>query len=108
VGKLIEIEGPDRVYFIRMNDLIKIGYTAALKQRVAAIQDNMPYPVELLFSVPGDRFNEAYHHWLFRDLHHQGEWFRAEPALLEYIERLKKEQSEREQIGHNVYLVNRT
>lgn len=89
--KVIEIDGPDRVYFIRMRDLIKIGYAAAIKQRVSAIADIMPYPVELLHHIPGDRFSEEYHHWKFGHLRVKGEWFKDDPELLDYIQSLKEQ-----------------
>lgn len=87
--KYIEIDGPDRVYFLRMNDLIKIGYTAAIKQRVATLRATMVDPVELLHDIPGDRFSEEYHHWKFEHLRRKGEWFEAAPELLDYIQSLK-------------------
>lgn len=104
--KYIEIDGPDRVYFIRMRDLIKIGYTAALKQRLSSIGDTMPYPIELLHDVPGDRFSEAWHHWRFDHLRVKGEWFKDDPELLDYIKSLK-EQTKIPGEARGTYIVDR-
>ena len=89
--RMIEIDGPQRVYFVRMGALIKIGYTAALKQRMAALKDIMPFAIELLHSIPGDRFAEAYYHSRFAHLRMKGEWFQIAPELLDHIKELREQ-----------------
>lgn len=70
------------VYFIRMGDLIKIGFTSDLKKRVQGLSLTMGHVVA---TIPGASYLEAQLHERFAKLREHGEWFRAEPELLDYI-----------------------
>lgn len=74
------------VYFIRMGDMIKIGYTSDLIRRVQQLSLTMGH---VLATVPGASFLEQQMHDKFAALREHGEWFRAEPPLLDYIAQLK-------------------
>jgi hypothetical protein len=74
------------VYFIRMGDLIKIGYTTNLQKRVSGLSLTMAHVVATVFG--GSALEEELHE-RFADLREHGEWFRAEPPLLDYIETTK-------------------
>lgn len=68
------------MYFIRFRDRIKIGHSIDVRDRLRAI------PVDQVLAVmPGTRLDERRCHAAFADLRVQGEWFRAEPRLLEFI-----------------------
>lgn len=71
------------VYFVRYRDRIKIGYSIDPNDRIKA------HPVdEILAIIPGDRKDERRYHEQFAHLRENGEWFRAEPELVEYARNL--------------------
>lgn len=74
-----------RVYFIRGDDYIKIGYTKKPLQRLENLKCGAPFKLKLLASMPGSVKLEKYLHERFSDLHHHGEWFRADEKLLRFI-----------------------
>jgi hypothetical protein len=78
------------IYFIRIGDLIKIGKTLNLRERLAAYS----YPdLELLATEPGYTVREALLHVQFASNRHRGEWFHAVPELLTHIADLKAQGS---------------
>lgn len=68
------------VYFMRFGDRVKIGFTTNLKQRMVDLPND-----EVLGTVPGTFADEKRCHTAFAHLRVNGEWFRAEPDLLEFI-----------------------
>lgn len=81
----VEVE----IYFIRVLDFIKIGITTRGKKRLSAYKTSTPFDLDVLFSYRGPKSEEARLHKKFAWLHHRGEWFRAEPELIHYINRRK-------------------
>jgi len=79
--------GPHCVYFIAINEFVKIGYTGSLRRRLWQMQSLSPYPIELLHSIPGDEFLEEYLHAKFSHLRHRGEWFLRDAELIDFIAR---------------------
>jgi hypothetical protein len=73
------------VYFIRSGELIKIGMSADVCGRMAALRTMSPLPLELLAVASGGRPEEASLHQRFAHLRQHGEWFSAVPELLEFI-----------------------
>lgn len=71
------------VYFVRMGDLIKIGTTSNLLQRIQGLSLTMGH---VLATEPGGYMREQELHGRFAALREHGEWFRAEPELLAYID----------------------
>ena len=65
------------VYLLHCNGAYKIGHAKVVDKRVSQIEPVMPYPVEVVFSIPtSDRFlMEAELHAHFRDRRLRGEWF---------------------------------
>ena len=77
------------VYFVQAgeNGPIKIGVTSGDPMvRMAALQTGNPERLRMLGYVPGDRSREERAHSRFSDLRMQGEWFRAAPELLTFID----------------------
>jgi hypothetical protein len=74
---------PGFVYFIRLGDRIKIGYTENVKQRLS----QLPHE-EVLGVVPGTMDDEQGWHKLLADYRTVGEWFRAEPDVLAAVNRV--------------------
>lgn len=73
------------VYFIRLGDLVKIGYTSNARKRFYALQ-----PSEVLHMEPGTMADEQRCHLAFRHLRVEGELFRPEPDLLTFIADLRR------------------
>jgi T5orf172 domain len=72
------------VYFVRAGNAVKIGSTTNLAARLRALATASAVSLELLAAVPGGREVEARLHRHWRHLHVQGEWFRADEALVRY------------------------
>lgn len=70
-------EVPTNVYLIGVESstLVKIGVSASLEARVAAIQTYCPFRAQLLYSVEGDESLEKSLHILFKTFRRNGEWF---------------------------------
>ena len=71
------------VYYLRWEGRVKIGTSANPRQRLAAI-----WHQELLAFERGGRTLERSRHEQFAHLREGGEWFRAEPELMEHAARL--------------------
>jgi hypothetical protein len=72
------------VYYMRMGNRCKIGFTGNIASRVRAIN-----PEELLVTEPGGFELEQQRHAQFSDLRTHGEWFRYEGALVDHVMALK-------------------
>lgn len=76
---------PGIIYYLMIDGLVKIGYTADLKQRLALY----PPTAQLLATEPGDQSTEAQRHTQFAGLlTARREWFTPGPALRDHIEGL--------------------
>lgn len=82
------------VYFIKINNYVKIGYTCGIPCRLNDINTCNPYKPKLLYSVRFETTEEAKTHE--RELHdkfsafrHKGEWFKYSNEIKEYIKRFK-------------------
>ncbi|KKK58276.1 hypothetical protein LCGC14_3046080 [marine sediment metagenome] len=74
------------IYFIQAeNDLIKIGYTNDVKQRLRTLRTMSPERLNLMKTIKGDQKQETLLHRRFKHLRSHGEWFRSEQELLDYI-----------------------
>jgi hypothetical protein len=78
-----------RTYFVRSGDTIKIGRSYSPIDRIKNLGTGMPTSLETLAIIPADIIHERTAHEKFRHLRLNGEWFRAEPELLAFIETLK-------------------
>lgn len=73
------------VYFIRSEDLIKIGYSNDVRQRTDAVIRMLRAGGTYLGYMAGDRSVEKYLHAKFADLREYGEWFKSSPDLETFI-----------------------
>lgn len=76
-------------YFLKnnINDLVKIGYTKNLEQRVKSINGQCSFvKVELLFTIEGN--HEKYLHDYYKESRKEGEWFEIPTLTEEYIKTL--------------------
>lgn len=77
------------VYYIQFQNLIKIGKSSDLRNRMVGL----PWD-SILLTEPGSYKKEHERHEQFKHLNHQGEWFKAEPDLLDFIARRRKDLEE--------------
>jgi T5orf172 domain len=80
------------VYFILNQDskAVKIGFAKDVQKRLAALQTSSPNRLKILGSIktescPTAKFLERSLHQKFANLHINGEWFRVDAVLLDYI-----------------------
>ena len=80
-------DGGKFIYFLRMGDLIKIGVTQDVNQRIKSYsKTEYPYKPELLATCPGGFAKEKELHARFAHARVKGEWFSQVPELMQYIE----------------------
>lgn len=91
-----DYNGSRFVYFIEAigSDSIKIGTASDPMARLADLQTGCPFELVLLATVPGGYQLEDELHERFSSSVLRGEWFRGDPALRSYIQRLKTAQVE--------------
>jgi hypothetical protein len=68
------------VYYARLGNRVKIGYTTDLTKRMSVIQ-----PEEILATERGGPKLESQRHAQFAELRVVGEWFRYEQPLIDHI-----------------------
>lgn len=73
---------PGWVYYIRMGDMMKIGYATDVSKRMRAYPPN----AELLAAHPGTKDVEKFMHRRFAEFRERGrEWFTLAPEIMEHI-----------------------
>lgn len=86
---LVELENqwPGVVYYVRIGDHIKIGYSAYFYNRMVTLQ-----PAEILAVEPGHyRLERQRHREFVADRAYRRDYFHASPALLEHVARVARE-----------------
>lgn len=71
---------PAVVYYMRVGNRVKIGFSTNLTERVSALA-----PEEVMATEPGDRSVEEARHRQFADLRVAREWFRLEEPLTSHV-----------------------
>ncbi|MFG1302150.1 GIY-YIG nuclease family protein [Xanthobacter sp. V3C-3] len=80
------------VYFAAMSTGdIKIGFSTDVAKRMGQLFYAVPGGVTLLASFLSTPDAEAWCHRKFSNLRVSGEWFRPDPELMDFIERVKRE-----------------
>lgn len=76
------------IYFVRAigADAVKVGFSGDLPARLAKLQFTSPLKLELIKSVPATLGMEQTLLNVLNQYQIHGEWFRADPLLLEFIE----------------------
>lgn len=74
------------IYVLRSDNLVKIGFSDNLRNRVQAIISTVPVPVEFVGHMPGDRDMEKHLHDIFGASHFSGEWFVETTAMTALFE----------------------
>jgi hypothetical protein len=75
------------VYFIILDDKVKIGFSLNPWTRIAGIMVALPVP-PIMLAFPGTMRDEKMLHWQNRAFHLQGEWFQYTPVLKKRIMKL--------------------
>ena len=75
---------------------VKIGYTretapGSVRRRMAALEPGCPWPLKLVCTLPGGRYEEAQLHDRFAALRVHREWFRLEGELALWLRGLAGE-----------------
>lgn len=78
--------GLDIVYFLRAGDFIKIGKaTGNPMARIATLKTGCPFKIDVMAYMHGGISEERSLHKKFSNLKSHGEWFHADPTLIEHI-----------------------
>ena len=75
------------VYFIKVNNRVKIGYSNNMDKRINGLKTSNPYSneIELLLLIDGERDIEKKLHKKFSDIRICGEWFLYSSEIKEFI-----------------------
>lgn len=68
-------------------EYVKIGWSTQVRRRLLAMQTYIPTSLKIYSVISGSRTTEASLHARFADLRANGEWFRLEGPLLEWVSR---------------------
>lgn len=74
------------IYFVKVNDKVKIGFSDNLKKRLSALQVSSAYKLEVLLIIDGDYEKESELHQQFREYRNSGEWFDLSDPIEAFIE----------------------
>lgn len=95
---LPSVTGRAGVYFIRCGPFVKIGCAKNVRQRFRAIQQVIPFQLELVGIIETEvgalRELEAQYHERFQSAHQVNEWFRLEGELDIFCLRLMRGESQ--------------
>lgn len=80
VNRLAKTQG--YIYFIRCENFVKIGYSAAPRRRPKEFATCNPFDCVLIGIMSGGTLLEDELHKRYAHLRHRNEWFRAVPELL--------------------------
>lgn len=89
------------VYFIRGGDVVKIGFAKEVGDRLPKLQTGSPVRLTFLLGIEAKQESEGEFHRRFAAYRTQGEWFRMEGALSDFLDRyyLMQRRSERTAAG---------
>ncbi len=89
--RTVAFERRSVVYFAQREDgPIKIGFSSDVMRRVFELRRYVRRPVELLACFPGAKPDELRLHERFAEFALGGEWYDAQPPLVEYIDSLRE------------------
>jgi hypothetical protein len=79
------------VYFVRKGSSgpVKIGKTTSMKSRLSQLKTASDEPLEVLATINGYTNEEKELHSKFSHIRLEGEWFKSEPSLLQFIDGIR-------------------
>jgi hypothetical protein len=75
-----------QVYFVRVADKVKIGFTQHLSQRLTALQASSPFDLKLELAMEGSAIIERVLHARFKAQRINGEWFNYAGPIARFVE----------------------
>lgn len=88
-------------YFIKMDNMVKIGKSIHPEKRLKALQTNNPSKLILLYTT--NKFNESEIHNKFYEYRTQGEWYQFSDEIKQFIDQLKIEDEKQTKSMSNPY-----
>lgn len=88
------------VYFLKYKNLIKIGYTKDLNNRLNTLYNQFEGSF-LIKAIDGDRYVEKTLHEKFKNIRTKGEWFEETEELSNYIKILTSTEQKIQTFFHN-------
>lgn len=79
------------IYFIQVDNYLKVGYTSNLKERYKAYITENPNPPKLLYTINGAYDIENKIHKQLKEFHHRAEWFHLTKECEALIKKIVKE-----------------
>lgn len=79
---------PGHVYFARRGDTVKIGFSSAVRTRIATLETQAGARFDEVVTVAGSRAVEARYHRRFAEHREIGEWFHMAPEIRAEMDRL--------------------
>lgn len=73
------------IYFVRFQNMVKIGFSDNVALRLHSLQTGIPVTIEFVGHMPGDREVEAHLHSIFGGSRETGEWFASTPELESFM-----------------------
>ena len=83
------MKGTGKVYFIKCENAVKIGYTTDVERRLIQLQTSSPSEMVLLYAFEAEPECEKRLHRKFRKHSIRNEWFCLCDDILSEIERIK-------------------
>jgi len=74
------------IYFIKVDEYVKIGFTKNVNQRIKNLQTGNHRKLELLCEIEGGYYLEKQYHDYFQQYRQQGEWFEYRDELYDTIQ----------------------
>lgn len=76
------------MYFVatQSRDIVKIGFTGNLEERLEALRRNSPVPLDFLGAIDASREDERAMHEAHHERRLHGEWFRSDVEFAAYLE----------------------
>lgn len=75
------------IYFLRVEEAVKIGYSATPMARASHLRTGLPVPISAFVAIRGSMRDEKRLHNLLKSSRTHGEWFRATQAIVTLMAR---------------------
>ena len=79
------------IYAITNGTDIKIGYSSNVKRRLKQLNTGSSINLYVLCTFKGGRELESEIHSMFKKIRYNGEWFKADKELLEYLNSMSED-----------------
>lgn len=87
-AKRDRVQSPCVVYFVECCGMVKIGHSSNFTKRLASIRCHAPGAVAVIATIAGSPAHERRLHQRFAEYRANGEWFKPEGHLADYLRNL--------------------